>query len=107
MRFAVQIVDFLYPDADVGADSPDRLHGLDWFAGLLKRALRAIACLRLHLTMAPPQAEAPPPDALRAAPLPIPDFSPECTTELNPVNLDWYQFFTVSPPLFLRGSCYV
>lgn len=96
---------FAVTDSDA-ADIPNRLRFKGWIVSAVRFTRRVLDSLRtLIQTKLPPRC-----DCLDAQDDPceltkIPDFPLERTTDLKLINPDWYLFFSVSPPLTLRGLC--
>lgn len=95
---------FAVTGSDV-ADIPNRLRFKSWIVSAVRFTRRVIDSLRtLIKTKLQPCFD--PPDAHQALGelTQGPDFSLERTTDLKLINPDWYLFFSVSPPLALRGT---
>ncbi|WP_155523605.1 hypothetical protein [Nodosilinea nodulosa] len=121
------ITNFVVTDTDA-ADIPDRLRFKGWIASArrfarqrpnLPKRLRFRNCLasavrfirqivvrlsRLIKQRLQPRFDILDPQQNLNNLLNSPQFAWECTTALQPINLDWYQFFTISPPLTLQGT---
>lgn len=95
---------FVVTDSDV-ADIPNRLRFKGWITSAIRFTRRVLDSLRtLVQTKLLPRF-----DCLDAQDNPCeltksPDLPLELTTDLKLINPDWYLFFSVSPPLALRGT---
>ncbi|MBE9159114.1 hypothetical protein IQ265_20070 [Nodosilinea sp. LEGE 06152] len=96
------VVNFAIADA---ADIPDRLRFRGWFASAVRFTQQVINRVKAFVTtQLQPNFESPDPKKDLRELTNSSDFALEDTTALKPINLDWYQFFTVSPPLTQRGN---
>lgn len=85
---------------------PNRLRFKGWIASAVRFTRRVLDSLRtLVQTKLPPRFDCPDAQDDPGELTQIPDFPLELTTDLKLINPNWYLFFSVSPPLTLRGLC--
>ncbi|WP_035987585.1 hypothetical protein [Leptolyngbya sp. KIOST-1] len=86
------------------ADIPDRLRFRGWIASAIRFTQQVLNHVKTFVaTRLQPTFEHPEPKKDLCKLTHGADFALEDTTALKPIDLDWYQFFTVSPPLTQRG----
>ncbi|MBD2107565.1 hypothetical protein [Nodosilinea sp. FACHB-13] len=94
---------FAVTDSDA-ADIPNRLRFKGWIASAMRFARRVLDNLRtLVQTKLQPCVDRSDSQTDLSELTKCPDFPLERTTDLKLINPDWYLFFSVSPPLTLRG----
>jgi hypothetical protein len=98
------VINFAIPDTDV-VDIPDRLRSRGWIASAVRFTQRV---LNNVITLVKSRRQPPPPQLNPSSGLSDwvngPDCAFDCTTALTPTNPDWHLFFSISPPLTLRGT---
>ncbi|PZU98143.1 MAG: hypothetical protein DCF32_19985 [Leptolyngbya sp.] len=96
---------FAATDSDA-TDIPNRLRFKGWIASAVRFTRRVLDNLRtLVHTKLQPRTDRPNAQTDLGELTTSPDFPLERTTDLKLINPDWYLFFSVSPPLTLRGLC--
>lgn len=94
---------FAVTDSDA-ADIPNRLRFRGWFASAVRFTRRVLDNVRtLVQTNLQPRIDRLNAETDLGEVTKSPDFPLERTTDLKLINPDWYLFFSVSPPLTLRG----
>lgn len=96
------VANFAIADA---ADIPDRLRFRGWFASAIRFTRQVLDSVKTFVTTKlQPNVESPDLKKDLRKLTHSSNLALEDTTALKPIDLDWYQFFTVSPPLTQRGN---